>query len=565
MARWQFRDAWKSGFVALGLLMGGCEAPEEGIAEQAVSSVATPLVAQQIIITPSMVQPDGVRPTLGAYQNLYDEQTLIGDPRGGWTFKPATTWGNVVYTEDRYPMGFVIDLGALYDVTEVGVFDTYDNVGFEGYVYFSVGSPGQWTALPALLTDKWEQWRFITVGQRTRYIHFARNMNGATNEIVIYGTPASGVPNVPPTASAGLDQTVYMPTSSAQLTGTASDSDGTVVSQQWSQVSGPSTASLTGANTLSATASNLVVGLYEFELRVTDDGGAVATSRTKVRVEPSLNGQGTMQNIYKSSTPGHPSEKYGYALYLPPGYATRDTWPIVIFLHGAGQRGDGSEGNSGDRLYKVRSEGLASYFDKFGKDYPFILVAPQTANLWNDYEAQTDLNVFIDRILATYKVDTKRVYLTGLSMGGAGTFAYAGFFPSKLAAAAPVCNGGFGASAPLAQNIVNSNLPLWATHAINDAWTGTRDWFTRLGQAMGSTGTLMDTYTYPSRDQTAFFRPATLSWEWVDGYTSTDASGNPPERPMIFSLFHTGGHSIWDRVYYTEPKMLSWMLAQQRP
>ncbi|MCP3064024.1 hypothetical protein LXT21_35135 [Myxococcus sp. K38C18041901] len=558
MIRSRHREAWLCGFASLGMLVG-CGAPEGDGAEQALSTVTSPLVGQKLVIHPANVQPDGVRPTLGVYQNLYDEQALIGDPRAGSTFKPATTWGNVVYNENQYPMGFVIDLGQLYDVTEVGVFDTYDS----GTVSFSVGTPGAWSTPLSLVTNGWEQWKWLTVGQRTRYLHFARSMYGASNEIVVYGSPAGTTANVPPTASAGLDQTLILPTSSAQLTGTASDSDGTVVSQQWTQVSGPNTATLTGATTLSATASGLVTGLYEFELGVTDDQGASASSRTKVRVEPALNGRGTTVEIYKDTTRVFQGN-YGHVVYLPPGYDAGTNWPIVIFLHGAGERGDGGP----SQLKRVRAMGLQSYIDRNGKDYPFILVSPQTStsNFWNDQEALDSVDPFIERILSTYKVDRKRVYLTGLSMGGAGTFSYASTFPAKLAAAVPVCNGGYGSSVARAQAMVNAHLPVWGSHAINDpaSYSGTRDWFNRMGEAMGATGSVMTTYTYPSRAQTAFFRLGPARWEWVDGQTAQDTSGNPPAKPVLFTLFHDGGHSIWDRVYQ-EPKVLSWMLAQQRP
>ncbi|WP_342380487.1 hypothetical protein NVS55_12780 [Myxococcus stipitatus] len=560
MIRWQVPGRWKSGFVAMSLLSGACGEPGGVDETRNWVSTPSPLVAPQIIITPTMVQPDNIRPTLGAYQKLYDEQTLLGDPRGSWTFKPATTWGNVAYQENQYPMGFVIDLGQLYDVTQVGVFDTYDNVGRDGYVYFSTGTPGAWTALPPLLTDKWEQWRLITVGVRTRYLHFARNMDGASNEIVVFGTPAGTAPNVPPTVSAGLDQTVVLPTSSAQLTGTASDSDGQVASQQWSQVSGPGPATLSAASTLSATVTGLVEGLYEFELRVTDNHGASATSRTKVRVERVISGRGTLTAINKvGNTPG----SYGYYLYLPAGYETRDNWPVVFFLHGHGQRGTGT----GTELAKVLQEGLPAYYGRDGRDYPFVMVAPQTNSLWNDYEIQNDLNLFLERMLTTYKVNRKRVYMTGLSMGGAGTFAYAGYFSSKLAAAAPVCNGGDGSSPTLGQNIVNANLPIWAVHARDDgaSYNMTARWFTHIGNALGNTQGVMDSPSLPDRDQTAFYRLATNRWQWVDGFTDHDANGNPPERPMIFTLFTSGGHYIWDRVYKEDPRILSWMLAQQRP
>ncbi|MBU8898821.1 hypothetical protein KRR26_24730 [Corallococcus sp. M34] len=539
-------------------MLAGCGTPDVAPEAQRLASSSSALLGQQVVITSSMVQPDGVRPTLGAYQNLFDEQALIGDPRVGSTFKPATTWGNVVYNESQYPMGFVIDLGQLYDISQVGVFDTYDT----GTITFGTGSPGAWTDLPAITTNQWETWTLVPVGQRTRYLHFARSMYGASNEIVVYGTPAGGAPtNLPPTALAGADQVLVAPASSASLTGTASDSDGTIVSQQWTQVSGPNTATLTGATSLSASALGLVVGLYEFELRVTDDQGAAATARTKVRVDPSPNGRGTTQEIYKSSTAG--VGNYGHVVYLPPGYASASNWPIVFFLHGAGERGNGTT-----ELHNVRNLGPQSYIDKEGKDYPFILVSPQTVdgNLWNDYEAQQDLNPFIERIISTYKVDPKRVYLTGLSMGGAGTFSYAAYFASKLAAIVPICNGGFGSSAVHAQVMVSAQVAVWGSHARNDplSYSGTRDWFTQLGLAMGGTGTVMDSYTYPNRTQTAFFRPATGTWEWVDGQTAVDANGQPASPPVLFTLYDVGGHSIWDNVY-KDPKVFNWMLSQHRP
>ncbi|WP_338873567.1 PKD domain-containing protein [Myxococcus stipitatus] len=540
-------------------MVSGCDAPPSAEEAQVYDSVVSPLVAQRIIITPAMVQPDGVRPTLGAYQNLYDEQTLIGDPRGPWTYRPATTWGNVAYNENQYPMGFVIDLGQLYDVTQVGVFDTYDNPPRKGYVYFSVGAPGAWTSLPALLTNKWEQWPLVDVKLRTRYLHFARNIDGASNELVVYGTPSDGTPaNAPPTVSAGADQTVVLPVSSAQLTGTASDSDGQVVSLKWVNLNGPPGSTLTGGTTLSATASGLVEGLYEFELQVTDDDGVTVASRTKVKVEPSPATRGRVQWREKTAT----QSVYGHFLYLPPGYDEGSNWPIVFFLHGQGQQGNGD-----NELQKLSEQALPNYIVNEGKDYPFVIVAPQTTGFWSEYEAGHELNWFIDRMLPTLKVNPKRVYLTGLSMGGAGTFNYAGLFPRKLAAAIPICTGGWGSSAPMAQAMVDGELPLWASHARNDSTIGyraTANWFDLLGQAMGGTGSVLDTYTSPAKPQTAFFRPALGKWQWIDGQTATDTNGLPPAKPMMFTLFDSGDHYIWGSVY-KDPKVFAWMLAQQRP
>ncbi|MBZ4407133.1 hypothetical protein K8640_02840 [Myxococcus sp. XM-1-1-1] len=554
------RESLRWSAAALTLVAGGCDVPERAGEPLEYDARVSPLVAQQIVIAPGMVQPDGIRPTLGAYQNLYDEQTLIGDPRGPWTYKPATTWGNVAYNENQYPMGFVIDLGQLYDVTQVGVFDTYDNPNRKGYVYFDVGTPGAWTSLPALLTDKWEKWPLVSVNTRTRYLHFSRNIDGASNELVIFGTPAAGAPvNAPPAVSAGVDQTVVLPTSTAQLTGTASDSDGQVVSHQWVQLMGPSNVTPTSGTGLSATVSGLVQGLYEFELRVTDDDGVTVASRMKVKVDPSPVERGRVQWVQKSST----QTGYGHFIYLPPGYDGGSNWPIVFFLHGLGQSGNGN----GD-LPKLLEEALPRYVVNEGKDYPFVLVAPQTSGNWSEYEAIHHLDPFFEHFLSTLKVNRKRMYLTGLSMGGAGTFNYAYLFPQKLAAAIPICTGGWGSTLPLAQAMVNADLHLWASHAIDDGavnYATTANWFTLLGQAMGGSGSVMATYsTNPVKTRTAFFRPALGTWEWVDGQTATDANGQPPTKPMLFTLFESGDHYIWGTVY-KDPKVFAWMLAQQRP
>ncbi|WP_247237863.1 PKD domain-containing protein [Telluribacter sp. SYSU D00476] len=93
------------------------------------------------------------------------------------------------------------------------------------------------------------------------------------------------VTNKPPTANAGSDQTITQPASSITLTGSGSDPEGSSISYQWRQQSGPSQAMLTNANTAKLTASNLVVGTYVFRLTVTDNQGGTATDDVTVRVD----------------------------------------------------------------------------------------------------------------------------------------------------------------------------------------------------------------------------------------------------------------------------------------
>ncbi|HWI91737.1 MAG TPA: REJ domain-containing protein, partial [Flavisolibacter sp.] len=90
--------------------------------------------------------------------------------------------------------------------------------------------------------------------------------------------------NQPPVVNAGNNQTITLPQNSATLTGTASDADGSISSYFWTQTSGPSTATIASASAASTTVSNLVQGVYIFSLKVTDNGGATASSTVTIAV-----------------------------------------------------------------------------------------------------------------------------------------------------------------------------------------------------------------------------------------------------------------------------------------
>jgi predicted peptidase len=143
-----------------------------------------------------------------------------------------------------------------------------------------------------------------------------------------------------------------------------------------------------------------------------------------------------------------------YLLYLPADYSDSDKeFPLVLFLHGAGERGKDLE--------KVKVHGLPRLVNE-GKDFPFIVVSPQCPDLmlWN-----TDvLSSLIDEIEANYKVDKNRIYVTGLSMGGHGTWSLALAQPDRFAAIAPVCGW---ADTTKANTI--SHLPIWVFHGAKDA------------------------------------------------------------------------------------------------
>lgn len=105
-------------------------------------------------------------------------------------------------------------------------------------------------------------------------------------DFIIDGSSTPPPSNQAPTASAGTNRSITLPTNTISLTGTGTDSDGTIASFRWSQVSGPNTATITNGSSATATFSNLVQGSYSFRLTVTDNGGATASATVTVTVNP---------------------------------------------------------------------------------------------------------------------------------------------------------------------------------------------------------------------------------------------------------------------------------------
>lgn len=148
---------------------------------------------------------------------------------------------------------------------------------------------------------------------------------------------------------------------------------------------------------------------------------------------------------------------YDYLIYLPEDYTGRDKkFPLVLFLHGAGERGD--------NLDLVKTHGPPK-LAAAGKSFPFIIVSPQCAKneIW---DAEVLLRL-VQSIENQYRVDSKRIYVTGLSMGGFGTWSLVARAPEKFAAAAPVCGGGnfidFVLGSKETKDALKS-LPLWVFH-----------------------------------------------------------------------------------------------------
>lgn len=197
-----------------------------------------------------------------------------------------------------------------------------------------------------------------------------------------------------------------------------------------------------------------------------------------------------------------------YVVSLPDGYdrEPKRRWPVMLFLHGAGERGDD--------LAKVKVHGPLKEIAK-GRKLPMIVVAPQCPeNEWWDTDTLIGL---LDHVERKYRVDRRREYVTGLSMGGYGTWALAIAQPSRFAAIAPVCGGGVWRQAHKIKAI-----PTWVTHGDKDA--------------------------------------AVPLQESVDMVEALRRAGANPR----FDIIAGGQHDVWTD-FYARDDFYTWLLSHQMP
>jgi predicted peptidase len=157
----------------------------------------------------------------------------------------------------------------------------------------------------------------------------------------------------------------------------------------------------------------------------------------------------------------HKHVELSYVEYLPAAYDREvdRSWPLVIFLHGAGERGSD--------LALVTKHGPPRLIAD-GREFPFVLLAPQCPEHgW--WDAMNDeLEALLDHACRTYRVDDSRIYLTGLSMGGYGTWAFAVRHPRAFAAVVPVCGGADRHRGFPARVRAIREVPVWAFHGEDD-------------------------------------------------------------------------------------------------
>ena len=197
-----------------------------------------------------------------------------------------------------------------------------------------------------------------------------------------------------------------------------------------------------------------------------------------------------------------------FLLYLPDGYAEDpgQCWPLILFLHGIGERGRD--------LDKLKVTGLPQKLAA-GVPLPFIIVCPQCPN--DESWSPDTLNALLDEVIGQCRVDEDRVYLTGLSMGGSGTWALAGEHPERFAAIAPICGRG-----NIARARRFKHLPTWAFHG--------------------------------ARDEVVPIRESEIMVKAIQKIGGE----------VKFTVYPEAGHDSWTETY-DNPELYQWLLAYRRP
>ncbi len=170
-----------------------------------------------------------------------------------------------------------------------------------------------------------------------------------------------------------------------------------------------------------------------------------------------------------------------YLVDTPAGYESTgdERFPLVLFLHGAGERGS--------KLSQVKKHGPHKYIGE--NKLPVLVVSPQCpTGQWWDAQA---LLALLDKIEADYRVDKRRIYVTGLSMGGFATWDLLRLAPERFAAAAPICGGGDPESANKFKQV-----PIWVFHGAKDSVVPA-DRSSQMVEALKSAGSEVKFTLYP--------------------------------------------------------------------
>ncbi len=238
------------------------------------------------------------------------------------------------------------------------------------------------------------------------------------------------------------------------------------------------------------------------------------------------------QQVFKTTKPS----TIAYYEYLPQGYANNsDKYPVMIFLHGVGERGP----NTTDpvkleaSIYEVAKLGPPMYV-KNGTQFPFILISPQLKDNYGTWPSSYVVEV-INHIKTYLRIDERRIYLTGLSLGGGGTWVTAQDYPELFAAIAPVC-GGYN-SPTKACGIAAENVPVWAFHGDSDTtvpYSRSVNMVNAINACVPAPSPLAKMTLYPGVNHNAWSKAYKTDnsvhnpnlYQWITSFTNTTKKGS---------------------------------------
>lgn len=225
---------------------------------------------------------------------------------------------------------------------------------------------------------------------------------------------------------------------------------------------------------------------------------------------------------------------YKYRVWLPQHYTKLHHWPVVLYLHGSGERGSDNE--------RQVSEGLAPAVERFGERYKAIAIFPQ-CDSEREWYGEMELMALaeLEDVIREFHGDRRRIYLTGVSMGGAGAW-YMARHNGKFAAVVPVC----GEVARGAANPFPSDPPPDIARIV-----GAPDPYGMLAEEIGQTPVWA---FHGARDEVV---PVSESRTMVAALRRAGNSVRYTEVP-------DAGHNVWDAAY-ADAGMVHWMLQQKLP
>lgn len=225
------------------------------------------------------------------------------------------------------------------------------------------------------------------------------------------------------------------------------------------------------------------------------------------------------------------STSYRYQIYVPVNWDTPQKWPVILFLHGAGERGE-------DGLLQTEV-GIGAAIRRNPERFPCIVVLPQCrkSQWWTAAEMEAQALKALELSIKEFKGDSDRIYITGLSMGGYGTWSIASKNPARFAALAPICGG---VRPP-------PNVP-------NPAGTPKPDPSVDLYAEVARKVVKTPVWIFHGGADNVV--PVSESRKMAAALKS--AGGN-----VRYTEYEGVGHNSWDKAY-RDPAFVSWLLGQKR-